>query len=155
MLGGLQHFEYALLVQHAGEDDGDILEGGDAAADKVFELFVGLVVFLDEVPFVDHNHHAFVVALDEGEDIQILHLQPLAGIEHQDTDIAVLDGADTAHDGIELQVFTHFRLLAEAGGVDKVEVESEHVVAGIDAVACGAGDRGYDVAFLSGDEVDE
>ena len=153
--GGLQHFEDALFVDDGGEDDGDVVEGGDALADELFELAVGVVVLFDEVPFVDDDDDAFVVALDEGEDVEVLLLEALAGVEHEDAYVGDFDGADGAEDGVEFEVFGDFGFAAEAGGVDEVEVEAEEVVAAVDGVARGACDGGDHGAVLAGDHVDE
>ena len=61
----------------------------------------------------------------------------------------MLDGADTAHHGIELQVFGDLTLLADACGIHQHELVTELVVVGLDAVAGGSGYRGDDIALLA------
>ena len=126
--GGLEDFEDALLVDDRGEDDGHVVEGRYALADEVLVVAVGVGVFLDEVPLVDDDDDALVVALDEREDVEVLLFEALAGVEHEDADVGGLDGAHGAHDGVELEVFADLALAAQTGGVDEVEVEAEEVV---------------------------
>ena len=116
---------------------------------------MGVVVLLHEVPFVDDDDDALVVALGEGEDVQVLLFEPLAGVEHEYAHVGGLDGAYRPHDGVELDVLRHLALAAQSGGVDEVEVESEEVVPGVDGVAGGAGYGGHDGALLAGDGVYE
>ena len=79
LLGGFEDFEDALLVDDGGEDDGDVVERCDAGADELFVVAVGVGFFLYEVPLVDDDDDAFVVALDEGEDVEVLLLEALGG----------------------------------------------------------------------------
>ena len=79
----------------------------------------------------------------------------MGGVEHEDADIGGLDGADGAHDGVELEVLGDLGFAPEAGGVDEVEVEAEEVVVRVDGVAGGAGDGGDHGAMFAGDHVDE
>ena len=82
-------------------------------------------------------------------DVQVLRFESLLGVEHQDADVRVLDGADRPHHGVELQILHRLALLAHAGRVDQVEVHAELVVARVDRVARRSGDRGHDVALLA------
>ena len=154
--GRFEHFEDALLCECRTEDDGEVGEGGEAFADGVFEVADGGFGFvLDEVPFVDAHHEAFLVALDEREDAYVLGLDAACGVDHEDADVGGFDGAYGADDGIVFDIFLHLVFLAYACGVDEVEVEAELVVARVDGVACGAGDVGDYVAVLADEGVDD
>ena len=155
-LGALQHAEDALLGEGGGKDDREVGERGETLADGVLHVLHGFRALVgSDVPLVDDHHKAFLVLVDEGEYVEVLPLDAAGGIEHEDADVGILDGADGAHDGVELKVFADLVLLADAGGIDKVEVEAELVVAGVDAVAGGAGDVGDDVALLADEGVDD
>ena len=88
-------------------------------------------------------------------DVQVLGFEALLRIEHQNTDVGLLDGADRAHHGVEFEVFGHLAFFAHAGRIDQVEIESVLVVARVNGVARGAGDRRDDVAFFAQQGVGE
>ncbi len=155
LLGSLQDFEDALFVEHRGEDDRNIVERCDAFADDVGVFFGRAGLFLYKIPLIYHDDRAFFVALYETEDVEVLLFDTLRGVEDEDADVRTLYGAHAAQHAVELQVFVHFLLFAQAGGVHKVEVETEHIVARVDAVSCGAGNGRHDVAVGAGDGVDE
>ena len=114
-----------------------------------------LVLFFDGVPFVDHHHETLVVALHQLEDVQVLTFDTAGGIDEQNADIGVFDGANGTHHAVEFQVFRHLVLFTDAGGVDKVEIESELVVFGEDRIACGARNVGDNVTIFADEGVDE
>ena len=64
-------------------------------------------------------------------DVQILRLEALLSVEHQDADVGILDGADRAHHRVELQILHLLALLAHTGRIDQVEVHTVLVVAGV------------------------
>ncbi len=154
--GGLYHLVDALFGECGAEDYGEVGEGCEALADGGFEVLDGgLRLVGGDVPFVDYHDDAFLVALDEGEYVDVLCLDASCGVDDEDAYVGCLDGAYGADDGVVLDVFVYFGLLADAGGVDEVEVESEFVVAGVDGIACGAGDVGDDVPVFADEGVDE
>lgn len=153
--GGFQYLIYTLFFQHGGEDDGHVVEGSDAALDKIFVLFVGVGVLFDEVPFVHHHHYPLVVAGGQTEDVEVLLFETLCGVGHHDADVGVFDASYGAHYGVELEVFFHLALTAQTGCVDEVEVEAEVAIAGEDGVAGGAGQWGYDVTVFAQEGVDD
>ena len=93
--------------------------------------------------------------MDKLEDVHVLCLNAACGVNHEDADVAVLNGTDGAHDAVELQVFGHLVLTPYACRVDQVEVEAELVVAGVDGVARGTGNVGHDVTLLADKGIDE
>ena len=147
--GRLQHVEDALLVDDRGEDNRNVVERGELLHQEVAPLLHRVVALLHQVPLVDHDDASLAVADNQVVDVQILRLEPLLGVEHQDADVGILDGADGAHDRVELEVLHRLALLAHAGRVDQIEVHAELVVARANRVARGAGNRGDDVALLA------
>ena len=112
-------------------------------------------LILYQVPLVDNNHQRLVVLLDELEDVHILCLDASCGVNHQDTDVTVLDGTDGAHHAVELKVLCHLILTTDTCGVDQIEVEAELVVFGINRVAGSTGNISHDVAILTDEGIDD
>ncbi len=147
--GGLQHVEDALLVEYRGEDDGNVVERREALFEELAPLLHRVALLLDQVPLVHHDDAALAVAYDEVVDVEVLRFEALLGVEHQDADVRLLDGADRAHHRVEFEVLHRLALLAHAGRVHKVEIHAVLVVARMDRVARGACYGGHDVAFLA------
>ena len=59
------------------------------------------------------------------------------------------------HHAVEFQVLRHLVLFTDAGGVHKVEIESELVVFGKDRIACGACNVGDNVTIFADEGVDK
>lgn len=102
-----------------------------------------------------HTTRPFFVALDEGEDIDVLRFDATGGVDHEDADVGGFDGSDGTYYGVVFDVLVDFVLFAYAGCVDEIEVEAELVVARVDAVASGSGNVGDDVALLADEGVDD
>jgi hypothetical protein len=64
----------------------------------------GLLV-LDQIPFVERDDHGAAFALDEVGQRQILLFEGDGGVEHQDDDLGVLDGAQAVADGELFELF--------------------------------------------------
>ena len=144
---GLEHVEDALSVQHRGEDDRNVVERGEPFFQELGPLLHRVAVLLHEVPLVHHDHAPLAVADDEVVDVQVLRFESLLRVEHQDADVGLLDGPDRPHHRVEFEVFHRLALLAHAGRIDEVEVHAELVVARVDRVTRGSGDRRDDVAL--------
>ena len=150
LLGRFEHLQDALLGEGRGEDNGEVDERGEAVPDGVLEGFHHLHgLLLHQIPLVYHHHQPLGVALYQGEDVEVLPLHAARGVQHQDADVGVLDGADGAHHGVVLQVLVDLILLAYTSRVYQIEVEAELVVTSIDGVARGAGNVGHDVTLLA------
>ena len=67
----------------------------------------------------------------------------------------MLDGAHGAQHGVELQVFRHLAPLSHTRRIHNHKLVAEFVVVGGDGIPGGAGNGGYDVAFLSQQGVGE
>ena len=144
-----------MLGEGGGKDNGEVVERRHAVVDSRLKRVDSLLALvLDEVPFVDHDHQTLVVLLDELEDVHVLRLDTARGIDHEDANVAVLYRADGAHDAVELQIFRNFVLAADACGVNKIEVETEFGIAGINGVAGSAGNLSDDVAVLTDKSID-
>ena len=125
-------------------------------ANYILEILDGFLrLVFHKVPLVNHDHQRLLVLLYQLEDIHILGLNATGGIEHQDADIRILNGTDTAHHGIELQVLTDFILSTDTGGIYQIEIKAEFIVAGIDTVTGGTGYLGHDMTFLTDKGVDD
>ena len=138
--GGFHDFEDALLGERGREDDGEVGEWRKALA---YGGLIGLDVIgglvFHQIPLVDANHEALFVALYKLEYVEVLRLDAARGVNHQDTNVAVLNGAYAAYNGVILKVFVYFGFFPDACRVHEVEVAPEFVVARIYAVARGAG----------------
>ena len=89
------------------------------------------------------------------EDVHVLCLDATGGVDHQDTDIAVLDGADGAHHRIELEILGDLVLTTDTGSIHEVEVEAKLIVTGVDGVAGGTCNLGHDVTIFADEGVDD
>ena len=139
----------ALFLEDGREDDRHVVERGDPGLQAFGILLHGMGVLLDGIPLVDDDDAGLLVFLDQVEDRHVLGFHAVLGVDHQDADVAVLDRADGAHDGVEFQILADAVLPAHAGGVDQHEFMAELVVVRRDGVAGRAGDRGHDVALLA------
>ena len=156
MLGSLQHFKNALFGHGRGKNNGEIGKRSHTVADGILECIDNLLrLFLHQVPFVHHHNQRLVVFLNQLEDVHILRLNAACGINHQDANIAVLNGTDASHHTIELQVFGHFVLATDAGSVDQIEIKTELIVSRIDAVTGCSGNIGHYMAILTDKGIDK
>lgn len=150
----LKHLEDALLCQSRAEDDGEIGERGEAGADGFLEMLLSVKRFVfGYIPFVDADNQSFPVALNQSEYVGVLCLDSACGIDHEDAHVRSFYGTDGAYYGIVFYILVDFLLFADACGVDQIEVKAIFVVACVDAVACGAGDIGDDMAVLTDESV--
>ena len=88
-------------------------------------LYGGNRLVLHEVPFVDYYHEALLVFLNERENVYVLRLNASCCINHEYTYVGGFDGAYRAYYRVVFYVFVYFVFLADAGGVDQIEVEAE------------------------------
>ena len=77
-----------------------------------------LLLFL-QIPLVHDDDEAASVLPGERGDLEILIVQALDGIEHEDADVRALDRAPRSQRGIELDAILHLRLATESRGVDE------------------------------------
>ncbi len=150
----LKHLESALTVDGRGENDGVVGERSCVFPDSILESQVGVAVFFNQIPFVDHQDQTFLVAFYQSEYVHVLSLEPFGGVYNQNGHVAFLDGTYGTHHRIELDVLVNLAFLAQSGSVHQHEVHAEGVEAGVVAVACGAGYVGYNVSLLSEEGVD-
>ena len=130
------YFENALFSYGTRENNREVREWRYALANGGFVGFdVRVSLALNQIPFVDAYHETFFVLLDKRVDVQILCLDAAGGVNHQNTYIAVLDGANGADNRVILLVFRHFRFLADTGCIDEVKILAELVVPRVNRVA--------------------
>ena len=155
-LRSFQNLEDALFGQCRGKNDREVDERCHTLTDSILESIDNLLVLVfHQVPLVHNYNKALVVALDELKDIHILRLDATGCIQHKDADIRVLDASDGTHDTVKFQILGHLVLAADAGSIDEIEVETELVVTGIDAVAGRTGNLGHDITVLADEGIDD
>src|SRR4030042_3383932 len=106
-------------------------------------------ILLHQVPFVDEDNDALVVASDQGKNIDILSLTSCLRINHEQADIGIFNGPYGTHYRIKLNVFAYLTLFADTGGIHQEKVVTEFIVSCIYGVACRSGHRRYNMPFLS------
>ena len=74
---------------------------------------------LDQVPFGQHEHQRPPLALHQVGDLQVLDLQRVGGVHHQDHHLSVGDRTDGIVGRQLLQLGLHLGLAAQTGGVDQ------------------------------------
>jgi hypothetical protein len=88
------------------------------------EVLEGLLRIGDEVPLGQHEHQATTLALDQVGDLQILGLEGVGGVHHQDHHLGEGDGADRVLRRQPFQLLVDLGLAAQAGGVDQADLAS-------------------------------
>ena len=114
---------------------------------------LGLV--LDEVPFVDGNHHGPALALDKIGDLQVLRLEGNGCVDDQHDKFSHLYLFDGCADGHFLETFLDARLAPQARRVDEADTPPLPVPLDIDGIARGAGDGACDRALRPDELVEE
>ena len=155
LLGCLEHLKYTLLGKGRRKDYREVNEWSHTLTYSVFEcLDDSLVLILNKIPLVYNHNKRLVVALYKLEYVHILSLYSSCGINHKDTYIRILDGADRAHNRIELQIFRHLVLASDTSSIYKIEVETELVEACIDRIACCTCYLCHDIAVFANKGID-
>ncbi len=86
-------------------------------------------------------------ALDgQAHDFLILLGDTHGGVDDEQRHVGAVDGAQAANHGVVLDVLVHGAFLANARGVDHAVVLAVTLDDGVDGIARGAGDVGYDGA---------
>ena len=156
LLSRFQHTEDALFREGRGKNYREVRKRCHAIANGVLKSVNDLLVFvLHQVPFVHNHHQRLVVTLDDLEDVHVLRLNTARGINHQDANVAVLDGTDGAHDTVKLQIFRDFVFAADSCRVDQIEIKPELVVTSVNGVARRAGNLGHDIPVFSDKSIDD
>jgi hypothetical protein len=88
-------------------------------------------------------------------DLQVLVVQPLGGIDHQDAEVRALDRATRAKPRVELDPFVDLRLAAQPGRIDEYQLAPMVLQVGVDRVARGAGVLGDHEPLLTQQPVHE
>ena len=136
-------------MERRGEDDWNIAKWSELLLKELLPLLHCVVLLLDKVPLIYHNHAALAVTNNQVVDIKILGLDTLLCVEHKHADIRRLDSADRAHYRVELKVLHSLTLLTHTCSVDKVEVHTILIVAGVNRVAGCTCDICHNVTLLT------
>ena len=156
LFGRFKHLEDALLGKCRGENDGEIHKGSHAFANGILESLYHLLVFIwHQVPLVNHHNKRLLVFLNKLEDVHVLRFDAARGINHQNTNVAMLDSTYRTHYAIKLQIFGYLVFSAYSGRIYKVEVETKLIETRINTVACGTCNLGNDVAVFAYKGVDD
>ena len=154
--GFFEHLKDALLGERRAENDGEIGKWCKARANGLLHVGDGFLrFFVGDIPFIHQHHQSFAVFLNDRENVHVLRFDATGGVDEQDAHVAKFDGADATQHRVVFHIFVHLGLLANAGGVDQEEIEAKLIVARIDAVACGAGNVGHDVALFVHERIHE
>jgi hypothetical protein len=73
------------------------------------------------------NTRAAALTLDQVGDLQVLDLERVGGVHHQDHHLGEGDRADGVVGGELLQLFLHLGLASQAGGVDQADGASSQL----------------------------
>ena len=114
-----------------------------------------MLVFLNEVPLVDHHHDSPIAVQHVPEDVLILLLESLCGIDQQQTDVTLVNRLDRANRAVEFEVVVHLFAFPQASRVHNFKIETERIEARVHTVTRGARDVGHDVALLTEQGVDQ
>ena len=150
----LNNLENTLFGKCAREDNGEVRKRRNALTDSCFvRLDIRIRLALDKVPFIDTNDQTLLVLLDQRVDIEVLCLNTARRVNHQDTNIAVLDRTNRTNDRVVLQVFRHFRFLSYTGRIDQVKILAELIVPRIDTVSRRARDIRHDRTLFADERI--
>ena len=121
----------------------------------LLELGRGVVLLLLQIPLVHHDDQAASALPGKMRDLQILVVQALRGIEHEDADVGALDRAPRSERGIEFDAILHLRLATESRGVDEDQLAPVKHHGRINRVAGSSSRVGDDQPFLAEKSVDD
>ena len=139
-----------MLGKRRGKDDGKINKRSHAFANSILESLDHLLVFIShQIPLINHYNERFLVFLNKLEDVHVLRFDTTCGVDHQDTNIAMLDGTYRTHYAIKLQIFRNLVLSAYSSRIYEVEVETKLIETRINTVACGACNLGNDITIFA------
>ena len=114
-----------------------------------------MAVFLDGIPFVHDHHTGPAVLLDPPRQPLILLGDAIESINHQNTDIAALDGLETAVDPEELRAVIDTAATTDACGVHQTPGPVLAHDAGVDRVAGRATNRAHNGALFTADRIEQ
>ena len=77
--------------------------------------------FFKGFPFVDQHHQPFASILHEIHDIDVLGMEAPGGVDHDQGHIALINGAQSAHGAVILDVIADTCLAAQTGSVNQAQ----------------------------------
>ena len=108
-----------------------------------------LLVLLDRVPLVEHQHEALTSVQHVAHDVGVLGGVALDGIGHHDGHIGSVDRLHGAQHGVAFDPPFDRATPADAGGVDQDHRLTIHHHRAVDRVAGGARNVGHDHPLLA------
>src|SRR2546427_8379421 len=119
------------------------------------ELCGGVVLFFLQIPLV-HDHDQTAPTLPrQRRDLQILVVESLGSVQHQNTDVRSLDRAPRSEGRIEFNSLLHLRLTSESRGIHEDYFASVKHHRSVDRVARRSSGMGNNESRLADQSVDE
>ena len=112
-------------------------------------LVNGLIIFLDGIPFIHRNDHAFTLLMGNSGDLGILLGNALGSVDHHYHKVCPLYCGYGTNHAEALNLFLHLGLAAKSCSVDKNIFLAVPGHLGINRITGGSGNVGYDHAVLS------
>src|SRR5690606_15774953 len=100
-------------------------------------------------------HDSFSVFLCQPKNTLILTFKSTSSINHQNTNVAMLNRSHRTHYRIELQIFFYFRFLTDSGCVNQVEFKTKTVIFRVDSISSCSRNISYDISVFTNKRIDE
>ena len=156
IFGCFQYLQDALFRQRRDKQDRKVGKRSQTFADRIHKGIDHLLAFIfHQIPFVHTNDQAFLVLLNQREDVQILAFNAAGGIQHQHADIRILDSADRTDHGIIFQILVHLSLLTNTGCIHQIEIQAEFIIFRINRITGRTGNIRYNMAIFTDKGVDQ
>ena len=155
MQSGLERLEDPLLRDVRREDDRHIRKRRHLLLELRAVRVHGVLVLLDEVPLVDHDHHTTIAVEDVPENVLVLLLESLGRVHQQQAHVTLVNRLHRPNRAVEFQVVVHLLPLPQPGRVHDLKVETERIEARVHTVPGRPGDVRHNVPLLTKQGVDE
>src|SRR5690606_16197825 len=141
--------EDPLLVNYRSENNGYPFVLAQSLSYLFFDFIHGLMVFVYQIPFVDHDHYPFVVFDGDRDKIDVLGFQASCRIHHNNNDIRFFERPQRTHYRIKFDVFFYLRFFTNTSRVGDNKILSKKLVTGMDGIPCGSRNIGYNGSLRS------
>lgn len=121
---------------------------GETTIDRLHDG-LALIVVLEQIPLVQKHHEGAPAFDGKISDLLVLLGDARGGVDDEQRDVGAIDGTQTAHHGVVLDVLVNGALLADAGGIDHaiaLAIAFDHRVDGVTRGACDVAHDGAVVA---------
>ena len=108
-----------------------------------------MALLLYQVPLIDADDQPLLVPLNDGEDIEVLPLNPFRRIQHQYADIAILNRTNAPKHRVVLQILIHLAPLTDTSCIHQAKLVSKLIIMRVYRVASGACNVGDNVSLLA------